>query len=152
MSTLLHKMRQLLRYILWESDFDVVDFWGGANLIGWGIWYLMPWSLFMGSVYAGFRVIMTENTWAAVMIGIGLARLLAIGFDHVKDILWLRIVVVFLSTMTWIFSAALFAQANYRTSLTYISIFLSVVSVWELVRVIRRYLIRKHIKSTRPHE
>lgn len=140
-----------LKNVFWENDFEAVCLWASINLIGWGIWFAMPWDMRqLGRVYVTFETVLPENGWALVFVCLGFFRILTLALDRYRDTLKWQAVGILFSIFLWTFSFAVYVQSEPRSILVYISTLISLTSIWELIRIMKKIDIRKEVKKGRP--
>lgn len=139
MQTIARLWKRLV-YLLLEAPFDNVDLAGALNLIGWGAWLELAFPTFTpGGIYATMLQLAPETSWGAGMILLGVLRAITNLRDRNRE----RMATIAASCFFYLFVFACLVRAKPSASLTYMALFLSVVSMWELFRIVKKFRLRR---------
>lgn len=142
---LLRQIWKNLKRIVWEDNFDVVEFFGSINSFGWGLWFIFHPQLFdTGAiVYAILARFGNEYMWGSILVAVGISRLFGLVLDRYRT----RKAVAMIGTILWAFICVGFYQQNPQAIVVFITAENTLLSAWEYIRHSRRARIRKEIRE-----
>lgn len=108
--------------ILFHYDWEIVEVIGASFKIVWGIWLLLPFQTFYGTVvYDALSTVTTEKGWGLFILILGSIHLAAI----INGVIKYRRFMLMIGCMFWVFITVVFAITRIGSGLVPMTMVLS---------------------------